>query len=302
MVQKRRVVLFLSALLFSQAAWAAPLTGSNPVVLAHGLFGWGQGSGGVISLAQYWGGEDAYLRSQGVPVFTTTVSAANSTDYRANQLKTQISQWMAANGYTHVNIIGHSQGGLDSRYMISNLGMASKVRILTTLNTPHQGTPFADITLAVIPSWLQSSVNALTSLLLQLVYGNSQQNAINALKSLTIANAAAFNSSTPNNSAVKYYSYGSHMAWADLVQHPLMGLTYPIMLLGDAGWGVGLSNDGIVPESSMQWGTWKGGPSYGLLTTGIDHLEATNLLYYGQNFYDVNGYFLSMSTNAKNNQ
>ncbi|MFO0865908.1 MAG: hypothetical protein U0744_14870 [Gemmataceae bacterium] len=42
------------------------------------------------------------------------------------------------------HIIAHSMGGLDSRYMITKLGMADQVISLTTLGTPHRGSPFAD--------------------------------------------------------------------------------------------------------------------------------------------------------------
>ena len=44
-----------------------------------------------------------------------------------------------------VHLIGHSLGGLDSRFLISKLGMADRVLSLTTIGTPHHGTPLADI-------------------------------------------------------------------------------------------------------------------------------------------------------------
>ena len=47
-----------------------------------------------------------------------------------------------------IHIIAHSMGGLDSRYMISKLGMADRVLSLTTISTPHHGSPIADITVA----------------------------------------------------------------------------------------------------------------------------------------------------------
>ena len=39
-------------------------------------------------------------------------------------------------GCEKVNIIAHSKGGLDSRYMITHLGLADKVASLTTVATP----------------------------------------------------------------------------------------------------------------------------------------------------------------------
>ena len=120
--------------------------------------------------------------------------------------------------------------------------------------------------------------------------------------SLTTGAMNAFNSSTPNASGVKYYSYGSYMTILDLIQHPIMGLLHPITWTGGVFNGQGGTNDGVVPYSSQKWGTWKGKPSYPFTTTGVDHLQATNFEWTGQFWYDVEGYFLKMAQNAKNNQ
>ena len=53
---------------------------------------------------------------------------------------------MIVKNSTHepVHLFAHSMGGLDSRYMISQLDMADRVLTLTTIGTPHRGTSFAD--------------------------------------------------------------------------------------------------------------------------------------------------------------
>lgn len=44
-----------------------------------------------------------------------------------------------------VNLIGHSMGGLDARYLITHLQPeAFTVKTLTTIATPHRGSAFAD--------------------------------------------------------------------------------------------------------------------------------------------------------------
>ncbi|TGK13966.1 lipase [Leptospira fletcheri] len=278
---------------------AKPLSGSYPIVLAHGIFGWGSNSG----IIDYWGGNAAYLQSQGATVITPTVTAMDSSANRAGLLKTAILTALAANNYNgKINIIGHSQGGLDSRYMVSNLGMSGRVASLTTLNTPHYGSPVANVVAAVIPSWALPYVATVLNAIVGVVYGESNENAIAGLKLLTTDGLAAFNSVTPNASGVKYFSYGSIITVPDLIQHPAMGLTYPICAIGAPFYGLSIANDGVVPSSSQLWGTWMGGPSYGILTSGVDHLEATNALYTGQTWYDTNGYFLSMASNAASNQ
>jgi pimeloyl-ACP methyl ester carboxylesterase len=43
----------------------------------------------------------------------------------------------------HIDVVGHSKGGLIGRYYIQKLGGAARVRHLVTLGTPHRGTPWA---------------------------------------------------------------------------------------------------------------------------------------------------------------
>ncbi|GBF50335.1 lipase [Leptospira ryugenii] len=309
MVRKSLSYLILAIFMVSPV-WAGstssskPLAGTYPIILSHGLFGWGENSNGIISIVNYWGGVDDYLRSQGATVYAPAKTAANSNEVRAQELKTAMLTYLAANNYTgKVHIVGHSQGGLDSRYAVSNLGLSSRVATLTTLNTPHYGSPIADIVKTVLPSWIQPFVASIVETLVKVVYGGTnQQNALAALSSLTKEGLTSFNSYTPNRTGVKYFSYGSSITIPDLIQHPLMGILHPACAAGGLFQGQGLTNDGLVPLSSQRWGTWKGGPSFGILTTGIDHLQITNTLRSGQLWFDVNGFYLNLARDLKANQ
>ncbi|TGM73301.1 lipase [Leptospira mtsangambouensis] len=290
--------------LASSGSSSKPLAGTYPIILSHGLFGWGENSGGIISIINYWGGTDDYLRSQGATVFAPGKTAANSNEVRAQELKAAILTYAAATNYTgKFHILGHSQGGLDSRYMVSNLGLSGRTATLTTLNTPHYGSPIADIVKTVLPSWIQPFVASVVETLVKLVYGGTnQQNALAALASLSKEGLTAFNGYTPNKTGVKYFSYGSSITIPDLIQHPLMGILHPACGAGGLFQGQGFTNDGLVPLSSQKWGTWKGGPSYGIFTTGIDHLQASNTLRSGSLWYDVEGFYMDMASNMKANQ
>jgi triacylglycerol lipase len=46
-------------------------------------------------------------------------------------------------GYERIHVIGHSLGGLITRYYVQRLGGDSRVHTLVTLGTPHQGTRLA---------------------------------------------------------------------------------------------------------------------------------------------------------------
>jgi triacylglycerol lipase len=293
----------ISQIFAGSGSSSSSLNGSYPIILSHGMFGWGANdTNSLIGIFRYWGGMDDHLRSKGAMVYAPGKSALQSNAFRAQELKDKINQFLAAGGYSKVHIIGHSQGGLDSRYMISNLGMSSKVSTLTTLSTPHYGSPIADIVLGVVPSWLMPYVSVTVNGLVKIIWGGSSNNLSASLSSLTTSNATAFNSSTPNAVGVKYYSYGSKVTLPDLVQHPLMGLLVPVTSVGGIAKGQGIENDGLVPLTSAKWGTWKGSPSYSLFTTGLDHLEVSNTLSLGEAWFDVRAFWIQMAQNAKNNQ
>lgn len=296
------MVLAASAVHAGSGSTTTPLKGVYPIVLSHGVLGFDDRTGLFGGAIKYWGGMDDYLRGQGAAVLTPGTNPMQSVANRANDQRNQINTWMAANGFTKVHILAHSQGALVSRYMVSSLAMAPKVSTVTSVNGVNRGTPVADIALAVIPSWLQPTLNTVVNIISQLVYGKTKQDIIAMTSSLTVANVNALNTTNPNAAGVKYYSYGSKITLPDLVQHPLMGLVYPITWTGGVFNGQGGDNNSVVPFSSQKWGTWMGGPSYSILTTGVDHIEAINFAGTGQPWYDVKAYYLKMASNAKSNQ
>ena len=104
---------------------------------------------------QYFENIRSFLNANGFPsVFNTNVDFAGSLELRAGQLKNEVDEILTETGAAKVHIIAHSMGGLDARKMICDLGMAEKVASLTTLGTPHLGTPLADRVLGFGGSFL----------------------------------------------------------------------------------------------------------------------------------------------------
>jgi triacylglycerol lipase len=295
-------LILSSSLSASGGSSTPPLQGSHPYILIHGILGFDD-KNPPASIMSYWGGMDEYLKSQGAKTITPGSKAMASISTRANETVPQIIDYMNAVGAKKVHLLGHSQGGLVARFIATHsLTLHGKIATVTTLNSVHRGTPVADIGLGVIPNWLEPFVAKVVNWFGQLLYSSNNQDILAMANSLTTKTLATFNNTVPDRTGVKYYSYGSSMTMLDLIQHPIMGITYPICWTGGVFNGQGGENDGVVPISSQKWGTWKGGPSYGLFVTGVDHLQATNFQWTGQIWYDVEGYFLKMATNAKNNQ
>jgi triacylglycerol lipase len=299
---KAKFLTLIFTLFFSLPVglFAGPLDGTC-IALVHGILGFDDTQGLAGGLVKYWGGLDNYLRSQGAKVSTPGSSPMNSIAVRAQLTRDALNPWMASNNCTKVHLIGHSQGGLVVRYMASNsaLGFRSKVATVSTVDAVHKGAPLADIVLAVIPGWLQPFVGSALNVFSKLFYGKKPMDVIAMGKSLAVSTVNSFNAANPNVSGMKYYSYANKMAWADPIQHLLMAPTYPITWAGGLYYGLGSANDGVVPFESQKWGAFKGEASSYWYATGIDHLQATNLEWSGQNFFDVTGWYLNIARTAK---
>ena len=108
-----------------------------PILLVHGL------AMKDTFFMKSWGRIDRILRIQGHTVYKSGIDAFGSVKTNAVQLKEEIETILRETGAEKVNIIAHSKGGLDAKFMIQQLGMAPRVASLTTLCTPHRGSPIA---------------------------------------------------------------------------------------------------------------------------------------------------------------
>jgi len=113
----------------------------NPIVLVHGLMGFDAIRIGRIRFRGYFPGIEESMRAAGNRVHCASLSPTASIAHRAGQLRAFVDN---ASPTEPVHVIAHSMGGLDARYMVSRLDMADRVLSLTTIATPHRGSPFAN--------------------------------------------------------------------------------------------------------------------------------------------------------------
>lgn len=104
-----------------------------PVMLIHGI-GYRDGN-----FDRYWGRIPGFLEKHGARVYFGNQDAFGSIEDNAAQLKVSAEKVLEAAGAEKLNLIAHSKGGIEARFMISCLGMAQKTASLTTLATPHRG-------------------------------------------------------------------------------------------------------------------------------------------------------------------
>jgi len=214
-----------------------------PIVLVSGI-----GFKDEISTIDYWGLIPDFLKAHGCEVYTSYQEAFNSHVDNAINLKYRVLEILEKSGNEKVNIIGHSKGGLEARYMISKLGMGDKVASLTTLGTPHRGSGFADIVVGRIP--LPKFVLGRLFNIYAKLLGDEKPDSVRAAVQLTTHFMKNFNKDILDVEGVYYQSYAAHIS----KDYPsTMWKTLARILYSIEG-----KNDGLVSIESAKWGEYNG--------------------------------------------
>ncbi len=268
-MRRGRSLILVAALLFlfsasSANAWCwwncNTAKTKYPIVLAHGAAGFDE----LFGVLEYWNGIPGALQDKGATVFVTEVSQLNSTEVRGEQLLAQVETIVAITGKAKVNLIGHSHGGLDVRYVASV--RPDLVASATAVGTPHKGADLADYLSDNVEagSFSEAVLNYFAETLgtvIGLLSGSSNpQDGLAALESLTTAGTAAFTASHPQGvptsscgegassvNGVRYYSWSGTGVLTNVfdLSDPALGLTS--LFYGE-------SNDGLVGRCSSHLG------------------------------------------------
>lgn len=199
LMRKWSVALLASLSIFAGTAGvasaAAPKT-TYPVVFAHGMAGFDD-----ILGYDYWGDDygtfvgdpcneflEVYCNDQinsGQKAYAAQVAAFQSSEVRGLDLANDIEGFLATSGASMVNLVGHSQGGIDARkaarVLYERYGTA-KVKVLISVSSPHRGSPVAKYVLDLGPG-VTSVASALTNFFGNSVYqsGNDTHAALKQL-------------------------------------------------------------------------------------------------------------------------
>lgn len=260
-----------------------PLLGPPyPIVLVHGFSGWSD-----AGPLEYFFDVLADLEEHGeLEVFAPALPPYASSQQRAEVLGAFIDQVIRETRREKVHLIAHSQGGVDSRRVVSALGYASKVASLTTVASPHRGTPLADAALAA-PDGILNAAGQMLAWFIGAVDSPPNEGAwdqggvesgpwdprmVEAVTLLSTEGMAAFNEAHPDPEGLPIFSVA---AYSNLLPAPSLcgeGVwakpsrvdAQDPLLVGSGMFLSGLdllhprANDGIVPTDSMPWGTFLG--------------------------------------------
>ncbi|TXT11072.1 hypothetical protein VHUM_01823 [Vanrija humicola] len=229
-------------------------TPKDPLIFCHGLLGFDYlGPAGFTPLQiSHWRGIREVLEANGVEVLICRVPATSSIAERAATLNDLIAEKYT--GRT-VNLIGHSMGGLDCRYLISMINPHRfKVASLTTISTPHRGSPFADYVIddVIGRERLPQLIGMMDSLQIP------NQGDGTAFAALRTNAMREFNTQVVDDPNVMYYSWGASFepGLFDTFRWPHS------VIMSKEG-----PNDGMVSVHSARWGEYRG------TLSGVNHLD-----------------------------
>lgn len=270
---------------------AGPLLGPPyPIVLLHGMGGFEQLQNLPLDVSYFNGVSDDLGKHGEREVFVTLAPPYDSSEERAKAIAAQVDAVLARTHRAKVNLVGHSQGGLDARILASprGLGYGDRIASVTTIATPHRGTRVCDAALGLLDFLPKGDVDAFTGALLKLLQKSVYEVESNPDLRAQVVQLSEdymlnhFNPKYVDDPRVKYASYaGRTNLQTGLLDcdgaypnDPLrVDLANPLflpiapLLAGP----LNHSNDGLVTVESARWGTF-------MQCVPADHLKEVGVL------------------------
>jgi triacylglycerol lipase len=250
-----------------------------PLVFLHGASGFAEIEVGPLQIT-YFRGVVRDLRDRGEQAFATTAQPWATSDARAPVIAAQIDEILASTHKRKVHIIGHSQGGIDARYLASpaGFGYGDRIASITTVSSPHRGSLVADTILDAIDHLRGSDVEELTRAYLAFVKkeidpienAGADVDLIGQLRMLSVKYMTeTFNPRIVDDPRVRYMSYAGRsnrrtgvFACGDSTYennplkvtplHPILFVTGTFLEQGNF-----VINDGLVTIDSARWGRFE---------------------------------------------
>jgi triacylglycerol lipase len=247
-----------------------------PIVLAHGFFGF-EDFAGVDFITYFYKVKDRLEADGETQVFTPAVDPFNDSTTRGTALLAAVEKIIAETGAAKVNLIGHSQGGLDAR-VVAHL-RPDLVASVTTFATPHHGTPVADVALRLVsdPN-AQSLIDSLVKLVGVPLYdqAGNQTSLFKAFDQFSQPGIEAFNALYTDQPGIRYQSFAGRSSlhlgvpdcqadaapgfvttWNSTLDplEPLLGATGVVL---DGGVFIKQAHDGLVRVKDAKWGEFLG--------------------------------------------
>lgn len=249
-----------------------------PVVLMHGF--------GMLASLRRQGhlhSEAMHLRLSGVTAYAPNVAPYNTVPIRSAMWEKRLEHILEETGADKLNLVAHSVGGLDARYMISQEGFHEVVASLTTISTPHRGSAIAEIMLDQ-PEQLRAVAADLVDWFGATTLEDATSNVLRALTELTPEYMVeSFNPAYSDHPSVRYWSYGGGAGkGTDVPMNPLLRPLNAALYRREG------INDGYVSIRSARWGEF-------MEVLKADHAHQVGIHYAPNSAFDADEFYLSLA-------
>jgi triacylglycerol lipase len=246
-----------------------------PIILMHGFGGFRD----LGSLGYFFHVQNQ-LAATGETVYVSQAPVFDSSDARGEVVAGFVDTILATTGAAKVNLIAHSQGGLDAR-VVARL-RPGRVASVTTISTPHLGTGLADLVVNDIGSLTPEVAAQFLDLLGAQLYGQGEVRARAGIEVLTHAGASRFNARVTDLPSTRYYSLAGRSAlvpstapecapsdgdptqlvllWRDTTDaiNPVFAPLGAVIGWKEGSASMPAPNDGVVSVASSRWGRFLG--------------------------------------------
>lgn len=223
------------------------------------------------------------LTEQGVKVYVTNQDGIGKIATNAQQLKDEIFEILKKENVDKVNLIAHSKGGLDCRYMISKLDMEDHIASLTTLSTPHLGSKMSKNILK-LPKWIAKFASFWINLTYK-IFKDKDPDIIGLAYDVTDEHMKQFNKEVINSDKVYYQSYSSDVENKHLF---IMLIPHKYSTYSEKD-----KTDGVVSVESSKWGDYKGDLG------NFDHGEMVGVYGNKKTLEEVSNFYLKVVSKLK---
>lgn len=254
----------------------------HPLVMIHGI-GFKD-----YKYINYWGRIPKELMKNGAKVYYGNQEAFGTVEYNAQDIKNKIFEIMSETGCKKVNIIAHSKGGIDARYMISKLGMEDHVASLTLIAVPNQGSKIIDF-IYWLPKWFHQGAGKIIDKYFRLI-GDKNPDFFTSTRQISTHYCKKFNEQIKDSEKVFYQSYA--VAMNNLFSDYVLTIPYLILRI------LGGDNDGLVEIESAKWGEFRG-ILKNRYSRGISHGDIIDLRKDSYKGFDVREKYIEIVADLK---
>ena len=252
-----------------------------PIILVHGI------AIKDIFFIKSFGRIDSILQNEGFTVYKSKVDSFGTIENNADFLKKEIMEILEKEKVTKVNVIAHSKGGLDTKYMIEKLDMAKYIASFTTLCTPHNGSPIATNILR-LPKWILKFIAFWINFWYRL-FGDKNPESLKVCEQLSEINSIV--------EETFFIEWGLYcQSYSTTLKRSRDDFIMGIPLMFSHYFDKKNESDGLVSPSSTRFGEYKGNA----ISESISHSEIIDFMVRKKKKEKIYAFYSSICNDLKN--